>query len=53
VGHLALRLFDGSLPAKDQKPFIDYLAAVGPAITDAHVTGVMHLMMSTPFYQLC
>jgi uncharacterized protein (DUF1800 family) len=53
VGHLALRLFEGSLPAKDQKPFIDYLAAVGSTITDEHVTGVMHLMMSTPFYQLC
>jgi hypothetical protein len=53
VRNLTVRLFTQPLTAKDEQPFIDYLHAAGAAITDQHVAELLHLMMSTPRFQLC
>ncbi len=56
VRTLAARLFQGPLAPKDQQSFTEYLdviAANGKGITDQNVTGLLHLMMSTPSFQLC
>ncbi len=53
VANLAIRLFTEPLSPKDQQPFIDYLHAAGPTVTDQHVAELLHLMMSTPHFQLC
>lgn len=53
VRRLAARLFATPLAAKDEQAFIDYLKATGPGIGDKSVQGVLHLMMSTPRFQLC
>lgn len=53
VRNLGVRLFQDSLPAKDEQAFVDYLKATGPAVGDKSVQGVLHLMMSTPRFQLC
>ena len=56
VRTLALRLFQSPLAPKDEQQFTGYLqtvAADGKAITDQQVTGLLHLMMSTPSFQLC
>ena len=53
---LAQRLFQAPLAAKDEQSFTEYLHSVtgdGKAITDQQVAGLLHLMMSTPAYQLC
>ena len=51
--NLTLRVYSQPLNAREQQPFIDYLHAVGSPVTDQHVGEVLHLMMSTPRYQLC
>ena len=53
VKTLALRLFQGTSVAKDEQKFVDYLKATGPRVTDQDVSGLLHLMMSTPSFQLC
>ena len=54
VASLAVRLFAQPLSAKDQQPFIDYLHSVGATtIDDRRVAELVHLMMSTPHFQLC
>jgi uncharacterized protein (DUF1800 family) len=53
VQNLTLRLFSQPLDPKDQQPFIDYLHAINSSITDQHVAELLHLMMSTPRFQLC
>ncbi len=56
VRTLAQRLFQGPLAPKDEQAFTDYLKSVagdGKPITDQNVTGLLHLMMSTPAFQLC
>ncbi len=55
VHALALRLFQGPLAPKDEASFREYadIATNGKPITDQHVTGLLHLMMSTPSFQLC
>ncbi len=53
VRALTVRLFQGPLPAKDSEAFSDYLKTVGSRITDDTLFGLLHLMMSTPAYQLC
>ncbi len=53
VQNLTVRLFDQPLSAKEQQPFIDYLHAAGATVTDQHVAELLHLMMSTPHFQLC
>ena len=56
VRTLAARLFQGPLAPKDEQSFTEYvnvIAASGKGVTDQNVTGLMHLMMSTPSFQLC
>jgi uncharacterized protein (DUF1800 family) len=53
VQNLSVRLFTQPLSAKDEQPFIDYLHAAGSTVTDYHVAELLHLMMSTPHFQLC
>ncbi len=53
VHALAMRLFQGQPTAKDEGKFTDYLKAAGPRVNDEIVAGLIHLMMSTPSYQLC
>ncbi len=53
VHTLAVRLFQGSPAPKDEGKFVDYLKAAGPQVNDDIVAGLIHLMMSTPTYQLC
>ena len=55
VQALAARLFHGPPTERQATAFLAYLKAVTPAgrISDAAVAGLMHLMMSTPHFQLC
>ncbi len=56
VRTLGTRLFQGPIAPKDEQSFTEYVDVVstgGGAITDQHVTGLLHLMMSTPSFQLC
>ena len=53
VRTLTARLFQSPLPPKVEGTFTDYLRSTGPATTDQHVVGLLHLMMSTPYFQLC
>ena len=53
VRTLTARLFQAPLPPKVEETFTDYLRSVGPASSDQHVVGLLHLMMSTPYFQLC
>jgi uncharacterized protein (DUF1800 family) len=54
VRSLALRLFQADLDPKDLKTFDDFVARQpnGP-LGDAALRDLLHLMMSTPLYQLC
>lgn len=53
VRTLSARLFQGPSTTKDEDKFVDFVKASGPRVTDATVTGLLHLMMSTPSFQLC
>ena len=53
VNALSQRLFQGPLAPKIHDTFTDYLRSMGGPISDQHVVGLMHLMMSTPYFQLC
>ena len=53
VQTLAARLFQGSPSMKDEQKFVEYLKAAGPRLNDDTVAGLLHLMMSTPSFQLC
>ena len=54
VNALTQRLFQGTLAPKIHDTFTAYLGSIGAAtITDQHVVGLLHLMMSTPYFQLC
>ncbi len=50
---LTLRLFQAPVPAREAAAFSDYLQSVGSRVTDQTLFGLLHLMMSTPAYQLC
>jgi uncharacterized protein (DUF1800 family) len=48
------RLFQAPLTEADRRPFVDYLARQGDGpLTDEAVASLLHLMMSTPQFQLC
>jgi len=48
------RLFQTQLSAAERRPFEEYLASQGEApLTDKAVANLLHLMMSTPQFQLC
>ncbi len=55
VKNLAARLFHGPPSDKQQAAFLAYLRTVAPVgrASDQAVAGLMHLMMSTPHFQLC
>ena len=50
---LTTRLFQNPLSPKESGALRDYLQSVGSHITDDTLFGLLHLMMSTPAYQLC
>src|SRR5437764_6311129 len=50
--HLSTRLFQTQAPEKDRTVFLQYLKAREPDTGDATMRGLLHLMMSTPQFQL-
>lgn len=54
VDALIFRFFQGPLPAKARASFVEYaIAKQGVVFTDKEVAELCHLMLSTPYYQLC
>jgi uncharacterized protein (DUF1800 family) len=54
VDTLIFRFFQGPVPKLARESFIDYAKAKkGVIFTDKEVGELCHLMMSTPYYQLC
>jgi uncharacterized protein (DUF1800 family) len=54
VDSLILRFFQGKLPDKARGAFIEYATAKkGVIFTDKETAELCHLMLSTPYYQLC
>ncbi|MFN0128398.1 MAG: DUF1800 family protein [Verrucomicrobiales bacterium] len=54
IQSLSERLFHTSLDADTRRPFEEYLAGQGESeVSDAVLANLIHLMMSTPHYQLC
>jgi hypothetical protein len=52
VAHLSNRLFQARAAAKEAKALVQYLEARGPDTGDQTMRGLLHLMMSTPQFQL-
>jgi uncharacterized protein (DUF1800 family) len=52
VAHLSTRLFQVPAPEKERTAFLEYLKARAPDTGDATIRGLLHLMMSTPQFQL-
>jgi uncharacterized protein (DUF1800 family) len=52
IDFLSQQLFQGPLPEKESKTFAQYLEARQPDTGDDTVRGLLHLMMSTPQFQL-
>jgi uncharacterized protein (DUF1800 family) len=52
VAHLSRRFLQTEPEAQDGEAFSKFLAARGGDMSDATVRGLLHLMMSTPEYQL-
>ena len=53
VRTLGSRFFQGALSPKDEEAFGNFLKSEGDTVSDSSVIGLVHLMMSTPRYQLC
>jgi hypothetical protein len=54
VDELVFRFFQGPVPAKARESFADYAnAKKGVVFTNKEVAELCHLMLSTPYYQLC
>jgi hypothetical protein len=54
VDSLIFRFFQGTLPDKARGSFIEYATAKkGVIFTDKETAELCHLMLSTPYYQLC
>ena len=54
VDSLIFRFFQGNLPDKARGSFIEYATAKkGVIFTDKETAELCHLMLSTPYYQLC
>jgi uncharacterized protein (DUF1800 family) len=54
VDSLVFRFFQGPLPGKAGSAFLEYATAKqGVVFTDKEVAELCHLMLSTPYYQLC
>ena len=52
VAHLSNRLFQAKAAAKETEAFVRYLEARNPDTGDETMRGLLHLMMSTPQFQL-
>jgi uncharacterized protein (DUF1800 family) len=52
VAHLSARLFQAPIPENERGAFLQYLKAREPDSGDATMRGLLHLMMSTPQFQL-
>ncbi len=52
VAHLSNRLFQAKAAAKEAEAFVQYLQARSPDTGDETMRGLLHLMMSTPQFQL-
>jgi hypothetical protein len=51
---LVFRFFQGSVPAAARDSFVQYaVAKKGVIFTDKETAELCHLMLSTPYYQLC
>jgi len=54
VDDLVFRFFNGKLPDKARRSFIDYAnAKKGVVFTNKEIGELCHLILSTPYYQLC
>jgi len=54
VDSLIYRFFQSPLPSEARKSFIEYATAKKGAIfTDSETAELCHLILSTPYYQLC
>ncbi len=54
VDSLLFRFFQGSIPEKARRAFIDYaISKRGVIFTNQEVGELCHLILSTPYYQLC
>ncbi len=54
VDSLVFRFFQGPVPDKARQSFVDYATAKkGVIFTDKETAELCHLMLSTPYYQLC
>jgi hypothetical protein len=54
VDSLIFRFFQGKLPEKARGSFIEYATAKkGVVFTDKEAAELCHLILSTPYYQLC
>jgi uncharacterized protein (DUF1800 family) len=52
VAHLSTRLFQAPVPENERDAFLQYLKAREPDTGDGTMRGLLHLMMSTPQFQL-
>jgi len=52
VAHLSNRFFQAKAAAKEADAFVHYLEARKPDTGDETMRGLLHLMMSTPQFQL-
>jgi uncharacterized protein (DUF1800 family) len=52
VAHLSTRLFQAPVPENEREAFLQYLKAREPDAGDGTMRGLLHLMMSTPQFQL-
>ena len=52
IAYLCFRLFQDPLTPRDTQPFIQYASDHGPNPGDDALRELLHLMMSTPQYQL-
>jgi uncharacterized protein (DUF1800 family) len=54
VDSLIFRFFQGPVPAKARESFLEYaVSKKGVIFTDHETAELCHLMLSTPYYQLC
>lgn len=52
VAALTFRLFQSTLTPRETQPFVDFLKQKNNDTSDETIRGLLHLMMSTPEYQL-
>jgi len=52
VAYLCFRLYQDPLSDRDTETFVKYVSDQGPNLTDDKLRELLHLMMSTPQYQL-